>query len=311
MKKISIVIPTFNEEANVPLLAERLTGIMLSDKFAAYDYEIIFIDNDSQDNTRPLIEALCRENIKIKAVFNAKNFGQMRSPYYGLIQSSGDAVILMCADFQDPPEMIPQLVMEWEKGYKIVTAIKKKSKENVLLYFMRSVYYWLIKKISHADHIEHFTGFGLYDASFIRVLRSLGDPDPYLRGIVAELGFQRKEIAYEQQKRRAGKSKNNWYSLYDIGMLGITSHSKVPLRVAVFFGFFLSGVSLLVAIGYLAAKLLFWNTFTLGLAPLVIGVFFLGSVQLFFIGLLGEYILNINTRVLNRPLVVEERRINF
>lgn len=311
MKKISIVIPTFNEEANVVLLAERLTGIMLSERLTSYDYEIIFIDNNSQDSTRPLIETLCQQNVKIKAIFNAKNFGQMRSPYYGLMQSSGDAVILMCADFQDPPEMIPQLVMEWEQGYKIVTAIKKKSKENFIIYFIRSLYYWLIEKISHTDHIKHFTGFGLYDSSFIKVLQNLKDPDPYLRGIVAELGCQLKEIPYEQQKRRAGKSKNNWYSLYDIGMLGVTSYSKIPLRVAVFFGFFLSGVSLLVAIGYLGAKLLFWNTFVLGLAPLVIGVFFLGSVQLFFIGLLGEYILNINTRVLNRPLVVEERRINF
>ncbi|MGL5721666.1 MAG: glycosyltransferase family 2 protein [Brevinema sp.] len=310
MKKISIVIPTYNEEENVELLAGTLQGI-LSNKLSQYEYEIIFIDNDSEDSTRIKIEGLCRLHPQIKAIFNAKNFGQMRSPFHALTQSSGDAVILMCADFQDPPEMLPQLIQEWEQGFKIVTAIKTKSKENFILYTLRSIYYKLIKYISHTDHIEHFTGFGLYDKTFIDVLRTLDDPEPYLRGIVAELGFKRKELPYQQLLRRAGTSKNNFYSLYDIAMLGITSHSKIPLRIAVFFGFFFSGLSFLVAMVYFTIKLLFWNTFNLGLAPLVIGVFLLGSVQLFFIGLLGEYILNINTRVIKRPIVVEERRINF
>ena len=310
MKKISVIIPTYNEEENVPVLCPILVNIF-TEQLPQYDYEIIFIDNDSQDLTREKLKELCSLNPKVKAIFNAKNFGQMKSPYYGLIQTTGDCTILMCADLQDPPQMIVDFIREWEQGFKIVTAIKHKSQENSLMYLMRTIYYKVIKSISEAEHIEHFTGFGLYDKQFIEVLRQIRDPLPYLRGIVGELGFRRKDIYYEQQKRQFGKSNNNWYSLYDIGMLGITSYSKIALRLATFLGFIISGISFLIAVIYFVLKLTNWDTFQLGLAPMVIGIFFLGSVQLFFIGLLGEYILNINARVIKRPLVVEEDRINF
>lgn len=309
VRKISILVPTYNEEENVGALSEAI--IKELERMPAYDYELVFIDNASKDGTRGKLEALCAGNPKIKAIFNAKNFGQFNSPYYGLLQTTGDCSIMMCADFQDPPEMIPKLVAEWEKGWKIVSAIKATSKENKIMYFLRSLYYKLIKKMSDVEQIEHFTGFGLYDKSFIQTLRELDDPTPFLRGVVAELGSRRKDIPYEQQKRRAGKTSNNWYRLYDGAMLSFTSYTKMGLRVATIGGFLLSVASMLIALGYLVAKLLFWESFSLGTAPILIGVFLFGSLQLFFIGLIGEYIMNINTRVMKRPLVVEEARLNF
>lgn len=309
--KISIVIPTYNEQENVKPLYDAIIETLQSQRLQNYDYEIIFIDNKSDDSTRDILTLICEKDKKVKAIFNAKNFGQFNSPYYGLLQSSGDCTILMCADFQDPVDMIPNFIEAWEQGHKIVIGIKTASKENRFMYFIRSCYYKLIKKLSKIDQIEHFTGFGLYDKRFIEVLRQLGDPTPFLRGIVAELGFDRKEIEYSQQKRRAGKTSNNFISLYDAAMLSITSYTKVGLRTATLFGFIFSGLSLLVSIAYLVLKLLFWDSFPMGTAPQLIGIFFMGSVQLFFIGLLGEYILSINTRIMKRPLVVEEKRINF
>ncbi len=309
MKKISILIPTYNEEENVKPLSEEIEKKM--ETLPSYDYEIIFIDNFSKDNTRTILRNLCQENKKIKAIFNAKNFGQNNSPYYGLQQTTGDCAILMCADFQDPIDMIPLLVAEWENGYKIVSAIKTTSKENKFMRFLRTCYYKLIKKFSEVEQIEHFTGFGLYDRSFINVLKELNDSTPFLRGIVAELGYKRKEIPYEQQKRRAGKTKNNFFSLYDIAMLSFTSYTKIGLRIATFVGFFFAMVSMCIAVFYLILKLLYWDTFAMGSAPILLGVFILGSLQLVFIGLMGEYILSINQRVMHRPLVIEEERINF
>lgn len=309
-KKISVVIPTYNEEGNVKPLAQAIANVM-EKELPEYDYEIIFIDNHSKDNTRLFLRQLCGDNQKIKAIFNARNFGQIRSPVYGLKQAKGDCVIRMCADFQDPVEMIPKFVREWEKGWKIVIGIKKSSKEKKMMYWIRTIYYKLIRKITDIDHIEHFTGFGLYDKAFVDVVRDLHDPMPYLRGIIAELGFDYMAIPYEQQKRKAGKSKNNFYSLYDYAMIGITSYSKVVLRMATFVGFIVGGISFLAGIIYFILKLLYWDRFSAGMAPLLIGVFFLGSMQLFFIGFLGEYVLSINTRVLDRPLVVEELRLNF
>jgi glycosyltransferase involved in cell wall biosynthesis len=309
MKKISVLIPTFNEEENVELLCKCIKDEFK--KLAKYDFEIIFIDNDSEDNTRNIIKKLCKADKRVKAIFNAKNFGQFNSPYYGLLQTTGDCTILMCADFQDPVDMIPKFIREWENGYKIVIGIKTKSKENKLFYFFRSCYYKLIKKFSKVEQIEHFTGFGLYDKKFIDVLRSLDDNQPYLRGIVAEIGYKRKEIEYTQPKRRAGKSKNNWYSLYDAGMVGITSYTKGILRIATFSGFILAFISFVIGLVYLILKLIYWDRFLAGVAPVLIGQFFMGSILLFFIGFLGEYILNINTRIMKRPLVVEEDRINF
>ena len=309
-KKISVVIPTYNEEGNVKPLARAIVNVM-ENELPEYDYEILFIDNHSKDNTRLFLRQLCGDNKKIKAIFNARNFGQIRSPVYGLKQAQGDCVIRMCADFQDPVEMIPKFVREWEKGWKIVIGIKKSSKEKKMMYWIRTLYYKLIRKITDIDHIVHFTGFGLYDKAFVDVVRQLHDPMPYLRGIIAELGFDYKAIPYEQQRRKAGKSKNNFYSLYDYAMIGITSYSKVVLRMATFVGFIVGGISFVAGIVYFILKLLYWDRFSAGVAPLLIGVFFLGSMQLFFIGFLGEYVLSINTRVLDRPLVVEELRLNF
>ena len=310
MKKISIMIPCYNEEENVVPISEAVVR-ELTDSLPEYDYEILFIDNDSKDNTRPLLREICKNNPKIKAIFNVKNFGQFNSPYYGMLQTTGDCTICMCCDFQDPVEMIPKLVHEWENGYKIVCAIKTTSKENKIMRFLRTCYYKLIRKMSDVEQIEHFTGFGLYDKSFIGVLRNLKDPSPFLRGIVAELGYRRKDIPYEQAKRRAGKTHNNFYTLYDAAMLSFTSYTKIGLRLATFCGIGVGFVSFLVGMVYLILKLIMWDNFPMGMAPVLIGMCFLGSVQLFFIGLLGEYVLNINTRVMNRPLVIEEERLNF
>lgn len=310
MKKISVMIPCYNEEENVKPIAYAVTDI-LENKLPQYDYELLFIDNCSTDKTRVYLRELCAENSRIKAILNARNFGQFNSPYYGMCQTTGDCTITMCCDFQDPVEMIPKFVKEWEAGYKIVSGIKTSSKENGLIYFLRTVYYRLIRKMSDVEMIEHFTGFGLYDQSFIQLLRDLDDPIPFIRGIVAEFGYKRKEIEYEQPKRRAGKTHNNWYSLYDAAMLSITSYTKVGLRLATFGGFICGGISFLVGLIYLILKLIYWDTFPAGIAPLIIGMCFIGSVQLVFIGLLGEYIMNINQRVMHRPLVIEEERINF
>ena len=310
MKKISILVPCYNEEENVIPLSNALVEMLQRD-LPAYDYEIVFIDNCSKDSTRDKLRVICRKNPKIKAVLNAKNFGQFNSPYYGMLQTTGDCVVLMCCDFQDPIEMVPEFVKSWEEGYKIVSAIKTTSKENKIMRFLRSCYYKLIKKMSDVEQIEHFTGFGLYARSFIEVLRELDDPTPFLRGIVAELGYKRKNIAYEQQKRRAGKTHNNWYSLYDAAMLSFTSYTKIGLRIATIGGFLCAGISFVIAIIYLLYKLTHWYSFSAGVAPLIIGLFMMGGIQLFFVGLLGEYIMSINTRVMKRPLVVEEERINF
>ncbi|QNM10232.1 glycosyltransferase family 2 protein [Wansuia hejianensis] len=309
-KKISVVIPCYNEEENVEAIYKAVKKELVN-KCAVYDYEILFIDNKSKDRTRVLIERICESDKHVKAIFNAKNFGQFNSPYYGMLQATGDCVILLAADFQDPVEMIPQFIAEWEKGYKIVCGIKTSSKENGVVYLLRSLYYKAIKKMSSVEQIEHFTGFGLYDSEFIQVLRELKDPTPFLRGIVAELGFERKEIPYSQPRRRAGKTHNNWYSLYDAAMLSFTSYTKVGLRIATFFGFLASGISFIIALVYLIMKLVFWERFIAGAAPMVILTCFLGGIQLFFIGLVGEYIMNMNARIMNRPLVIEEKRLNF
>ncbi len=310
MKRVSVLIPCYNEEENVVPMSRAIAD-MFESNLTQYDYELVFIDNDSKDNTRQLIREICKSNSHIKAIFNAKNFGQFNSPYYGMCQTTGDCTIAMCCDFQDPIEMIPKLVQEWENGYKIVCAVKTTSKENKVMRFLRTCYYRIIKKMSEVDQIEHFTGFGLYDKGFIQVLRDLEDPTPFLRGIVAELGYKRKDIPYEQQKRRAGKTHNNWFTLYDAAMLSFTSYTKAGLRMATLLGFFTAAVSMVVAVVYLILKLIYWDRFVAGMAPILLAVLFLGSVQLFFIGFLGEYVLSINKRLMNRPLVIEEERLNF
>ena len=310
MKKISVLIPCYNEVENAGPISKAVTDI-LEKELPQYDYELVFIDNDSTDGTRDVIRGLCKENPRIKAIFNARNFGQFNSPYYGMLQVTGDCVIEMVADFQDPVEMIPKYVHEWEKGYKIVCAVKSSSKESKIMYFLRTCYYKLIKKMSSVEQIEHFTGFGLYDKSFVQVMRDLKDPIPFLRGVVGELGFKRTEIEYTQAQRRAGKTHNNFFTLYDAAMLSFTSYTKLGLRLATFVGGFFGLVSIIVGIVYLVLKLVYWNRFTAGMVPLILLVSILGSLQLIFIGLRGEYILSMNQRLMNRPLVVEEERLNF
>ena len=309
MKKISIMVPCYNEEENVVPMSRALVEQM--EALPQYDYEILFIDNCSQDKTRELLRTICAENPKIRAIFNSKNFGQFNSPYHGICQTSGDCTICVCCDFQDPVEMIPKFLEEWEKGYKIVIGIKTSSKENKLMYFLRSVYYKMIRKMSKVEQIEHFTGFGLYDKSFVEVLRDLDDPTPFLRGIVAELGPKIQRVEYEQAKRRAGKTSNNFFSLYDAAMLSFTSYTKIAVRMASFLGIFLCGGSVLAAIVCLILKLIHPWLFLTGTAAILLTVLFLGGLQLFFIGFLGEYIMSINARVMKRPLVIEEERINF
>ena len=309
-KTISVMIPCYNEVENARPIYEAVRD-ELRKSCPAYDYEILFIDNKSTDGTREILRQICAEDRHVKAIFNVKNFGQFNSPYYGLLQTSGDCAITMCADFQDPVEMIPQFVAAWEEGYRIVIGRKTRSKENPLVYKLRGWYYKLIRKMSSTELIEQFTGFGLYDSSFVQTLRELNDPTPFMRGIVAELGPERKEIEYEQPKRRAGKTHNNLYTLYDAAMLSFTSYTKTGLRIATFFGFGIAMLSFLMGIIYLIAKLAFWQFFSAGYAPTMIVVFFMGGIQLAFLGFLGEYVMSINTRLMNRPLVVEEERINF
>lgn len=308
-KTVSIMIPCYNEEENIVAITDAVVRQM--EQLPRYDYEVVVIDNCSTDNTRPLLREICAKNKKIKAIFNVKNFGQFNSPYYGLCQTSGDCVIPICADFQDPVEMIPEFLKYWEEGYQIVCGVKKSSKERKIMYKLRSLYYKLIKKFSAVDQIEHFTGFGLYDKSFIEVLRQLKDPTPFIRGIVAELGGRRKEVPYEQPLRRAGKTHNNWYTLYDAAMLSVTSYTKAGMRIAVFAGLGMALISFLVGLVYLVMKLVYWDRFDAGQAPTIIIVSLMCSILLAFMGFLGEYISAINMRMMHRPLVVEEERINF
>lgn len=309
MKTVSIMIPCYNEEENVVAISEAVVKQM--EALPQYDYEILFIDNCSQDNTRPLLRQLCAGNKRIKAIFNVKNFGQFNSPYYGLCQTTGDCAISICADFQDPVELIPTFLKHWEEGYQIVCGVKTSSRESKMMYKLRSMYYKLIKKFSTVEQIEHFTGFGLYDRRFLDVLRKLDDPTPFIRGIVAELGGRRKIVHYEQPQRRAGKTHNNWYSLYDAAMLSFTSYTKIGMRIAEFVGFGFAFLNMLVGLIYLVLKLVYWDRFDAGQAPLIIITSMMCSVLLAFMGFLGEYIAAINTRLMHRPLVVEEERINF
>ncbi len=311
MKMVSVLIPCYNEEENVKLIARAVEKIFKLE-LPKYDYEIVFIDNDSSDLTRSYLREICEQNKKIKAIFNAKNFGQFNSPYYGLMQTQGDCTILLCCDFQDPIELLPQMVHEWESGeYKIIVMQKIASEERRILYFLRSCYYKLLRRFSDVNQIEHFTGFGLYDREFIEVLRQLNDPMPFLRGIVAEFGYRIKVIPYKQKQRAAGKTHNNFTTLYDAAMLSFTSYTKIGLRIATFIGFGVAGISFIIALIYFVFKLIFWDRFVAGTAPILMGMFFLGAVILIFLGIIGEYILSINQRVMNRPLVIEDERINF
>ena len=309
-KKISIVTPCYNEEPNVEELYRQVKAQFdrLADR---YDYEHIFIDNASTDRTVEVLKGIAANDKNVKIIMNAMNFGHIRSPFYGLCQATGDAAMLMVADLQDPPELIPQFIEQWEQGHRVVIGVKNKSKENPVMYALRTSFYKVIKAISETRQVENFTGFGLYDRTFVQLLRSVDDPYPYMRGLVAEYGGDLGEVKFTQPKRLHGKTKNNFYTLYDMAMLGFVNHSKVPLRMASFIGFVCSALSLLVAIVYFVYKLLYWDEFQLGFAPLIIGLFLFASVQLFFLGVVGEYVGSILTQVRRRPLVIEKGRINF
>ena len=310
MKKIGVVIPTYNEEGNVLQIYRRLTDIFKV-KLPEYDYEILFIDNKSTDTTREKLKSLCQQDQHVKSIFNIHNFDFRRSSFYGLMQSDGDATFLVNADMQDPPELLPEFVEQWEKGTSVVIGIKAGTKETFILRCMRKFYYWVIKLLSESEQIANFNGFGLYDRSFIETLSQLNETDPYLKGIVADYASSLKKIPYKQEDRKAGKGTTNFFRMYDFAMAGITSTSKIIMRICTLIGFSLSMISLLVAISVVISKLLNWGEFQLGMAAVSTGVFFLGSVQLFFIGILGEYVLSINTKAAHRPLVVEEERLNF
>jgi glycosyltransferase involved in cell wall biosynthesis len=309
MKLISIVTPCFNEEENVEELYKQVKHIF--DNLLGYKYEHIFIDNDSVDNTVLILKRLARDDQNVKVIVNARNFGHIRSPYYAMLQASGEAVILIVADLQDPTEMIPSFINKWEEGYKVVLGVKVSSGESFLMFNIRKTYYNFINRVSEIELTKNNTGFGLYDKRIIEVLRQVDDPYPYFRGLISDIGFKSFKIEYKQPARKRGITKNNFYTLYDIAMLGITNHSKLPLRLAAMSGFILSALSLLIALIYLVYKIIFWNSFSLGIAPVVIGIFFFSSVQLFFTGIMGEYIGSIHTQVLKRPLVIERERINF
>jgi glycosyltransferase involved in cell wall biosynthesis len=308
-KLISVVTPCYNEEANVREVYSRVKAVFEAD--AHHRYEHIFIDNASRDNTLPILREIANQDPNVKIIVNARNFGHLRSPMHGMFQASGDAVALLFSDLQDPPELLQQMIDQWDQGIPVVVAIKKTSEEHGVMFWLRTKYYQLVNRLADLETYEHFTGFGLYDRRVIEIVRSFNDPYPYFRGMIAEIGLPHSEIPYEQKRRQRGVTKNNFYTLYDLAMLGIVSFSKVPLRLLTLAGFACSALCLFVAFVYFVYKLVFWNSFTVGMAPLVIGLFFFGSIQLVFIGILGEYIGAIHTQVQRRPLVVEKERINF
>lgn len=308
MTKISVVTPCFNEAENVEELCRRIRKTL---EDLQVEYEHILIDNASTDETVSILKSLASQDTRIKIIINTRNFGHIRSPYYGILQACGDAVVILASDLQDPPEMISEFLKKWEQGYKVVVGVKTQSEEFGLYYLLRTLYYRFLRKLSDVRLIENFTGFGLYDQRVIEVLRQIDDPYPYFRGLIADIGFETAKIPFTQPRRKRGISKNNFYSLYDMAMLGVTNYTKVPLRLATMLGFFAAGVSFLVGLAYLIYKLVNWQNFSLGLAPVVIGLFFLGSIQLIFLGVVGEYIGAIYTQVMRRPLVIEKERINF
>jgi len=307
-KLISIVTPCFNEVENVDELYRRITAVMAT---LPYDYEHIFIDNASTDATVSKIKNIALQDKRVKLIVNARNFGHIRSPYYGLLQSSGDACIVIASDLQDPPEMIVDFIAKWEEGYKTVLAVKPESEESIVMSMVRKSYYKFITRISEVPLVQNATGAGLFDRIVINIIKEINDPYPYFRGLLCEIGFPIATVPFKQPRRQRGITKNNFYTLYDLAMLGITNHSKIPLRLMAMGGFLLSLISLILAFGFLVAKIIFWDSFQLGTAPMLIGIFFFGAIQTFFIGVLGEYVATIHTHIRKLPLVVEIERVNF
>jgi len=309
MRRISIVTACYNEEENVREVYQQVRDVFAD--LPQYDYEHIFIDNASQDKTVEILKDIARQDRRVKIIVNARNFGHIRSPFHGILQSRGEAVILLVADLQDPPQMIREFLGRWEEGNKIVIGVKSSSEESLLVFSLRRLYYRLLRKLSNVQLVEQFTGFGLYDREVVDILRSLNDPYPYFRGLIADIGFPIVKIEYKQPRRKRGLTKNNFFTLYDMVMLGMTSYTKVPLRLATFFGFVAAGISFAAGVFYFIYKLIFWSSFSLGLAPVVVGIFFLASVQLIFLGIIGEYVGSIHTYAQRRFLVIERERVNF
>ena len=309
MKLISVVTQCYNEEENIDELYQRIKA-QLSNK-PGYCYEHIFIDNASTDQSVARVKKIALKDPAVKLIVNTRNFGHIRSPIHAIFQAKGDAIISMASDLQDPPELIGDFLDKWESGFKVVVGVKPESQETLAMSLVRKIYYNTIGKISDIQLIPNFTGFGLYDRSVIEIIRKLDDPYPYFRGLIAEIGIDYASIPFIQPRRKRGITKNNFYTLYDMAMLGITSHSKIPVRLATMVGFVLALLSLGISLTYLVLKILFWDFFTVGTAPILISIFFFASVQLLFIGIIGEYIASIHTHILKRPLVIEKERINF
>jgi len=308
-KLVTIVTGCYNEVENVRPLYEALQAIFTTRP--QYRFEILYIDNASQDGTQHILRAIAAEDSSVKVILNARNFGHIRSPMHGLMEARGDALIIMASDFQDPPEMISQFLDQWEAGHKVVMGVKEKSEESWLLYQLREQYYRMLARMSDVKLVNQTTGFGLYDRVVVEAIRKIDDPYPYFRGLIADVGFEPARVPFTQPRRARGISSQNWYSLYDIAFLGIVNHSKIPLRIATILGFCLACLSMLTATGYLIYKLLYWDSFSVGVAPVLIGFFLLSSVQLVFIGIVGEYIGSIWTQVRHHPYVTEKERINF
>lgn len=306
---ISIVTPCYNEEGNVEELHRQIVDVM--SQLPQHQFEHIYIDNASTDKTVMILRRMVQEDKRIRVIVNSRNFGHIRSPYHALLEAHGDAVVCMASDLQDPPALIKDFIVSWEEGFKVVMAVKSNSEEPHFIYFLRKIYYRILQRLSETQLVENFTGYGLYDQKVIEILRQMNDPYPYFRGLIADIGFPAAKIEFVQPKRKHGITKNNFYTLYDLAMLGLTSYSKIPLRLATMFGFFVALISFLVGLFYLIYKLFNWQNFSVGSAPVVVGLFFFGAVQLFFLGIVGEYIGAIYTQVLHRPLVIEKERINF
>ena len=309
MKLISILTACYNEEENVEQLHAEVVQVM--SQLPEYEFEHIYIDNASTDGTVPILRRLAAEDSRVKVILNARNFGHIRSPFHGILQARGDAVISLAADFQEPPNLIKEFVKKWEEGYLVVTGIKTASQQGWIFHAVRTLYYRVLRKLSDVNLIENFTGFGLYDRQVVEILRKMDDPYPYTRGLIADIGLDAAKVEFIQPARKRGITKNNFYTLFDMAMLGFTNNTKIPLRLATMVGFLVAAVSFIIALFYLVLKLIYWQDFALGLAPLVIGMFFFGGIQMLFLGIVGEYVGAIYTQVLHRPLVIEKERINF
>ena len=308
MKKISVVLPCFNEEENIKPLYESLERILGK---LNYNFEYLFIDNCSEDKTVQEIKKICAKDPKVKLIVNSRNFGHIRSPMHGILNATGDSAILMATDFQDPPELLLEFIQKWEEGYKVIKGVKSSSEEKSFFFFVRKTYYKTVNRLADVELTQNYTGFGMYDSCVLQELKKVKDRYPYFRGLISEIGFKSAEIKFKQPQRKRGFTKNNLYTLYDMGILGIISHSKIPLRICTVVGFLTGAFFFSVSLGYLLLKIIFWKSFSFGLAPLMIGLFFLGGMNLFFLGLLGEYICAIHTQVIAHPIVVEKERVNF